>query len=127
MTQSNEPTVYIVSWQGQNVEQAKNFGRLKAITTGRIESFKLDRLSRLVHDALKDSQPGDWIVPTGHMILGILTAVEFIRLHNRVNFLIWHTLHQKYIPRIMHYQLGVDISEPVLKEILNSEVPLELP
>lgn len=126
MTQSREQHVYVTNWQNQDLTHAKTFGALKIISKGRIESFKMDILCATALDALKDSRPDDWLITTGHMVLGIIAAVEFIRRHNRLNLLIWHAVHHRYIPRILHLDIGAGLDEPSLKEILVSDVPVEL-
>jgi hypothetical protein len=123
---ASEPTVYITSFQDQDISHAKTFGRVKAISVGRIETFKLDQLAAQVTAALKDSRPEDWLITTGHMVLGIFAAVEFIRRHNRLNLLIWHAKLHKYIPRVVRVVLGADITEPMLQEMLQSELPIDL-
>lgn len=112
------PTVFITAFQGQDLSHAKMFGNVRPITTGRIESFKIDVLARQVNEALQDSRPEDWIIATGHMILGVMAAMEFARRHGRVNFLIWHAVQHKYLPRVLQFELGSDLSEPVLREML---------
>lgn len=130
-TATYEPTVYLTNYKHQDVSHAKMFGRIKVITTAPvIETFKLDLLSRQVTDALAESRPEDWLICTGHMVLGIITAVEFLRKHHRLNLLLWHSKEKKYIPRVLHMRQGpapdADVIEPILSEILYSEMPVEL-
>lgn len=127
MNQMYEPTVFLTNFKGQDITHAKTFGKVRAISQGpMIETFKLDVLAKQVNDALKDSHPEDWLICSGHMILGIIAAVEFLRRHSRVNFLLWHSKQHVYIPRIMRMDAGQDLNDPALQEILQSEVPLEL-
>jgi adenosylmethionine-8-amino-7-oxononanoate aminotransferase len=116
------PFVYVTNFQGHDLTAAKAYGRLKVISEGPlVEGFKLDVLAQKAHEALRESRPEDWLVTTGHMILGILTALEFVRRHNRLNLLIFHAKLRRYLPRVMSANVGADFSEPFLQEMLFSE------
>jgi hypothetical protein len=127
--QINERTVYLTNYRGQEITDAKSFGKVKFITTGNvIDTFRLDQLAGQVFDALKTSKPEDWLVPTGHMVLGALAILELLRRHGRVNLLLWHARIHKYIPRTVILKPNAqDLSEPALQELVQSEVPIDIP
>jgi len=133
-TDAYEPVVYLTNFRGQDMRHARTFGRIKAITKEPIvETFKLDQVTKTVSAALAGSHPEDWLICSGHMVLGIIAAVEFLRRHKRLNLLLWHAKAKKYLPRVLQLRqeaeaaAGAEISaDPVLVEMLCNEVPIEL-
>jgi hypothetical protein len=117
------PFVYVLNLEDQDVEHAKTFGRLRVIYRGRINPFKTDGIIRHLHDVLAESNPGDWILPTGANVLGIVASIEMIRRHKRLNLLLWHARERKYIPRVFHADFESDFSEAFLQSILPEEAP----
>ncbi len=118
--------VWVVNFNGQEIDHAKTFGAIRFVTHGRVETFRVDSLIRQVTTALKDSRPDDWVVATGHIVLGMLVALEMVRRHGRLNLLLWHARLRIYIPRIIHAHLDSDVSDPFLQSIMEGEWPNEL-
>ena len=134
LMQNSERTVFITNYKGQDLSHAQTFGKIKAIRNDKyIETFQMDVLSAQVAEALANSHPEDWLIPTGHMVLGILAALEFLHRHRRLNLLVWHAKQRKYVPRILQLNPdrlaklvdGMAGTDPLLTEILFNEVPVE--
>ncbi len=84
------PTVYIVNLAGHNYTDAEKFGKLTYLTEGNVDTSRFDRTIYLLSKKLRNSQPTDYILPSGKIVLNIMVAMIMHNLHGVVRCLIFN-------------------------------------
>lgn len=81
--------VYVVNKGGHDYSPAERFGTLVYCTHGQLSKFDTGQMYREVNEAMKDSEPDDYILLTSLTTLCSVAAAIFAAKHKRVNFLIF--------------------------------------
>lgn len=81
--------VYAVNRAGHDFSGAKRFGELVFLSEGPINRYSLIAMYREFSEKLKDSSPGDFILPTGYSIMTMVASVIFAHKHKRINVLLY--------------------------------------
>lgn len=92
MTSKN---VYVVNKGCHDFGDAKKFGNLIFLSAGSFNVLSTGRMFRNFSKKLKNSQPTDYIIPTGLSTMSIIACCCFAQLHNRLNLLIYYTKNGK--------------------------------
>lgn len=83
-TTENKPTVWVLNESGHDYSQAEEFGTLRFLTKGKVDSFASNKYYRIYAEALKDMQDGDYVLLTGlasmNLILGWIIGHKQLRL-----------------------------------------------
>ena len=82
------PTVFIVNHAGHDYTKAERWGNLSCMTTGHVAQGSLDRLIYDVAIGLQRSEPEDWLLPAGLLILNVIAAAIWMRKHNELRVLV---------------------------------------
>jgi len=93
------PKVYIPNrGSGHDYTEATKYGRLTFVSEGMLSPFNTGRMKRAWTEALKDSEPNDWILVTSLNSLCMVGAALFAKRHSRLNLLLFSNTG-KYIKR----------------------------
>ena len=121
--------VYIVNFAGHDHREASKYGELRRITTGYVSLGSLDRVLFEVVNAIKDSEPDDWILPSGLLILNVIAAAAWIRRHGDIRMLIWDRKETRYREvkysgeHIDYLFRNLDEREPESSEVEGHQAP----
>lgn len=74
---------------GHDFSEAEKYGELVPITSGWVNPFETGVLMRKWKKALEDSSPEDYIVVTSLPILCMIGASLFVRMHGKLNLLLY--------------------------------------
>jgi len=89
------PKVYIVNHAGHDYSAAEKWGTLVQMTTGHVGQGSLDRM---IYDGtrLEDSEPCDWLLPSGLLVLNVIAAAYWLRKHGELRLLIRDRKYRTY-------------------------------
>lgn len=85
------PKVFIPNKSSHNFEKAEEFGELHYVTEGNVNRYATNKLYRKVVKELRHSSPDDYIVITGLPELQIVLTSVFVRMHGRLNLLLFQS------------------------------------
>lgn len=102
------PRVYVVNRSTHDYSAAERYGELVYVTKGFQKRFAVGQHTRRWQEALKDSQPDDFIILSSINIICSIGCSMFAAMHGRLNLLLWNDTG--YIKREVH-----------LSEVLASE------
>lgn len=97
------PKVFIVNSAGQDYSDAARFGKLVVCSTGVVVKDKTDQMLKMLREALKDSEPNDFILVSSLTSLCMIAAAIMTEWHGKVNMLIYH--NHKYVARTIDLEL----------------------
>lgn len=101
--------VFVTNRGGHNYRDAERFGKLVFITEGSQNRFAASVLYRAAVDALKDSNPDDYILVTSMNVLNSIVSAVFSRMHGRLNLLLFR--NGRYEARELDIDSLVDLAE----------------
>lgn len=84
---------------GYDFSQAAVHGALRTIFKGEFNPFDLHGAHEQASSMLEASTPDDWLIGVGAGIAGMIVAVEFVRRHDRLPVLVYHTQRREYVKR----------------------------
>lgn len=92
---NKDSTVFVVQDpDGKEITDAKSFGTIKVILTGREST---SQAIALLKDALKDFKPWDYLLLVGRSInMGIAVHLASVQTGGLLNILVWHREHWAY-------------------------------
>lgn len=90
--------VWIVNYAGHDYSDATRFGELDFITKGYVSRGSLDRLLYGVAESVARSEPSDWFLPSGMILLNVLAAVLWVKRHGKIKILSWDEKDREYKP-----------------------------
>lgn len=100
MSDEKKPTVWIIHDKGgYDFKQAESIGQLKTIFKGEFNPFDLHGARRHAEEVLKDSTPNDWLIGVGNGVAQQVAALVFVRLHDRLPVLVYHSHRREYVRR----------------------------
>ena len=82
------PKVYIVNHAGHDYSAAHRWGDLISITAGHVSKGSLDRLLYDVSIHISRSDPLDWLLPSGLLVLNVIASAFWLRKHGELRLLI---------------------------------------
>ena len=80
--------VFIVNHAGHDYSAAQRWGELVFITTGHVSQGSLDRLLYDVTIHINKSEPEDWLLPSGLLILNVIASAFWLRKHGELRLLV---------------------------------------
>ncbi|KKK73707.1 hypothetical protein LCGC14_2891130 [marine sediment metagenome] len=86
---TKEKEVYVVNKAGHDFSKAEEYGELVFLSEGPINRYSLTAMYREFSEKLKDSSPGDFILPTGYSIMTMIAGAIFAHKHERINVLLY--------------------------------------
>lgn len=98
-------TVFVVNKGIHDHSDALRFGELVYLTEGAINRYGTSNMFREFLPKLSESKPEDYILPTGLTIMNIIAGSIFVKLHDRLNLLIFKANRKggggRYVERCM--------------------------
>jgi len=85
----SKPTIWIVSKSAHNYEKAEKYGEIKFICDLYLSPYATGSMYRIIEQALKQSRPIDYILPTGLPIMNAIACSYFTLKHGKLNLLIF--------------------------------------
>lgn len=121
-------TVYIVNYAGQfDFMPANKFGKLKAITRGKVNIFDYARLASDIKVKLADfNYKIDFLLFCGSTIINVAAVLEVMKKSPYVKVLVYGTRDQDYAPVTINRDWDKDL-EDVLAETIANGLPTEEP
>ena len=96
--------VYIVNKGMHDYSGASRFGILVPLTTGIQQTHSLTHMIREIEDTIANSSPLDWLLVSGPTTLNCIACVLFVRLHGRLNLLIYTSRQERYLSRTIVFE-----------------------
>lgn len=93
---SAKPTVYVVSDTGHDFSSAEERGTLKYMFDGKINVFASDKLCQDIQEAVRDSGPDDYLIPSGNALAACIAFAVLMEKHGKVNTLIYSFKNELY-------------------------------
>lgn len=87
--------VWIVNFAGHDYSDAEKWGEIRPVTIGYVGQGSFDRLLYDVVNGLKDSQPDDWMLPSGLTILNVIAAAVWLKMHGELRILVFDRKAEK--------------------------------
>jgi hypothetical protein len=91
--------VYIVNKSGHDFSAALEYGDLTFLSDGVMKRYAINNMYRQFKERLKNSGPEDWIVPCSLSNMNIVACSIFVRMHGRLNLLLYKD--PVYIKRVL--------------------------
>lgn len=95
--------VYVVNKGPHSYDAALQYGQLIYCTDGSLDRYDTAQMYRELNDAMRDSQPEDFILLTSLNSLCCVACGLFAAKHQRLNLLI-HTKDQGYAVRELNFK-----------------------
>src|SRR6266550_8883140 len=91
-----EPTVYVIQDPGsKNLENARKFGTLEVILTGKEDPA---RGTRLLTNIMMGVRPIDYLLLLGSpLFIGVAMHAGLLALNGKLNVLVWDKQHLEYV------------------------------
>jgi len=83
------PKVYIVNKSNHNFTAAKSFGEIVYLSEGPMNRYSTNNMCRVFTDLMKDSEPGDYIVPCSLNVMNSIACAIFAVKHKTLNLLLF--------------------------------------
>ena len=99
------PKVFVVNKGSHDHSDAERFGELVFLSEGSINRYNCNSMYREFEPKLRESNPEDYILPTGLTIMSAIACGMFADLHGRLNLLIYKASRSggpgRYVQRSM--------------------------
>ncbi len=91
-------TVFIINQGGHDYSEAEKYGKIVFLSKGPYDPYAVSQMIRSFREKLKDSEPDDWILPTGLSNMQTMACLIFASKHKgRLNLLLYKD--GKYVER----------------------------
>lgn len=94
-----KPRVYVVADTGHDFSAAGEKGDLTFMFDGKINVFASDKLCQDIVEAVKDSSPDDYLIPSGNALAACVAFAALMERHGKVNTLIYSFKNEIYETR----------------------------
>ena len=94
---SRQPTVWVANDLGYDYADAKRFGSIAVLLSGKQDTLDVNLMMAEVAEKLNLSDPRDYILMSGLPFATVIAASVFSYMHGRVNFLLYE--NNKYYER----------------------------
>jgi hypothetical protein len=88
-TASVPKKVYIVNQSSHDFTPAEAYGKVKFLSSGSMNRYATNSMIRSFTEALKDSEPNDYIVPCSLNVMNSIACAIFAHKHGRLNLLLY--------------------------------------
>ena len=89
--------VYVVNKSSHNFSPAEEYGNLVFLSEGSMNRYSTNNMVREFSRIMKDSSPGDYIVPCSLNVMNIIAGAIFASKHKKLNLLLFR--NGEYIER----------------------------
>jgi hypothetical protein len=96
--------VYVPNRSVHDFSPAESYGQLIYLTEGKLDPYATSKYHRIFSEAMKDSDPEDYILLTGLNAVNVVAAHIMTKLHGRVNLLLFKSrigYENCYVERII--------------------------
>lgn len=94
--------VYICNYAGYDYAAARKYGKLKSVTKGTVNIFKINRLAFDVKQALDEFDPEeDYLLFGGNILINVIAVNEILSRSETVKCLIYGAKKQDYVELII--------------------------
>ena len=80
-------------------DKAREFGALRAITSGNYAIFKTARLREEIVEALIHSEKDDYLLLSGSSVIAGMCMAVWVLMHGQVNLLLYDRTAKEYVER----------------------------
>lgn len=120
--------VYICNYAGYDYAEARKYGKLKSVTKGTVNIFKINRLAFDIKQALEDFDPKeDFLLFGGNILINVIAVNEILQRADSVKCLIYGAKKQDYVELVVRRRWpeasDEDDEEIDLGEINNGYTP----
>ena len=91
------PKVFVVNKSSHDFSNAKEFGELIYMTSGRMNRFATTDMIRIFSEFMKESSKSDYILPCSLNVMNLLAGAVFAAKHKTINLLLFK--QGRYIER----------------------------
>ena len=98
-------TVWIVNKGGHTYRKAEEFGNLIAVTEGKINPFRPDRLAFELASKLKHAHSDDYLLLSGPPMANALAMILWLHHFGTVNALQWSATNRNYEMRTIDSEI----------------------
>jgi len=81
--------VYIVNKSSHDFTPANQYGQVQFLSEGSMNRYATNSMIRSFSESMKDSQPGDYIVPCSLNVMNSIACAIFAHKHGRLNLLLY--------------------------------------
>jgi hypothetical protein len=81
--------VYIVNKSSHDFTPAEQYGQVQFLSEGPMNRYATNSMIRSFGESMKDSQPGDCIVPCSLNVMNSIACAIFAHKHGRLNLLLY--------------------------------------
>jgi len=83
------PKVFIVNKSSHDFSAAESYGKVIFISEGPMNRYATNNMVRQFEDAMKDSEPSDYIVPCSLNVMNSIACAIFAHKHGCLNLLLF--------------------------------------
>ena len=105
---SRTPTIWVINRSAHDYSGAERFGTIRHMTEGSLNRYATNVIFRQLNEALRKSNPEDYILLTGLTVMSCIACAIFARKHYKLNLLIFRPNDNSYVAR------RLDLSDDVL-------------
>ena len=81
--------VFVVNKSSHDFGPADKYGKVKFLSEGSMNRYATNSMVRLFEEAMKDSEPTDYIVPCSLNVMNSIACAIFAHKHGRLNLLLY--------------------------------------
>lgn len=81
--------VYIVNKSNHDFGAAKSYGEITFLSEGPMNRYSTNNMIRQFGELMKNSSPGDYIVPCSLNVMNSIACAIFAHKHGRLNLLLF--------------------------------------
>lgn len=81
--------VYVVNKSAHDFSPAESYGEVIFLSEGSMNRYATNSMIRQFEDAMKDSQPNDYIVPCSLNVMNSIACAIFAHKHGKLNLLLY--------------------------------------
>lgn len=89
--------VYVVNKSSHDFSPAEEYGELVFLSSGPMNRYSTNNMAREFGEIMKDSSPGDYIVPCSLNVMNAIACAIFAHKHGTLNLLLFR--RGEYIER----------------------------
>ncbi|MBT7188306.1 hypothetical protein HN911_13380 [Candidatus Bathyarchaeota archaeon] len=96
--------VFIINSSGHDFSKAEKFGELVVMTEGTVNKYSITSMARNFQPFIEESQPDDFLLQSGPVVLSMIAASMFAEKHGILNLLLWRSEedgNDRYVQRTL--------------------------
>lgn len=96
--------VYVINQSGHDFSSANFYGNLIFLSDGKINRLQTNEIYRMFLPELLKSGPEDYLLLTSLTVMNIIAACIMVKLHNKINMLIFNPKNNQYKARTIDFR-----------------------